>query len=166
MAVVLNHTKNGLLPFPLRSIQSSVCLRTSASKVFMRSRVSGPVLSIFCLPTRPNFGSSVGSSTLVAQVEALQLCSHSVIGLPDDAPGLLGLRSIQVAAIRTGSHPACDRLVRALFALLPGCGRALSRARTLGRPCYCLEMGAALRPGNGTGFALEAQTHQRQLACG
>ena len=33
----------------------------------MRLRVSGPVSSIFCLPTRPNFGSSVGSSTSVAQ---------------------------------------------------------------------------------------------------
>ena len=51
--------------------------------------------------------------------EVLQLCSHFVLGSPDDAPGLFGARSIQVAAIRTGSHPACGRLVRALFALLP-----------------------------------------------
>ena len=34
----------------------------------MRLRVSGPVSSIFCLPTRPHFGWSVGSSVSVAQV--------------------------------------------------------------------------------------------------
>jgi hypothetical protein len=59
-------------------------------------------------------------ATVMSEQEVLQLCSHSVIDLPDDAPSLFGLRSIQVAAIRTGSHPACDRLVCALFALLPG----------------------------------------------
>jgi hypothetical protein len=40
------------------------------------------------------------------------------------------------------------------------------RARTVGRPRYGLEMGATLRPGNGTAFALEAQTEHRQLAGG
>ena len=40
------------------------------------------------------------------------------------------------------------------------------RARSFGLPRYRLEVGAALRPGNGTPFALEAQTDQRQLAGG
>ena len=36
------------------------------SIVGMRCVVSGPVSSIFCLPTRPHLGSTVGSSTSVA----------------------------------------------------------------------------------------------------
>jgi hypothetical protein len=40
------------------------------------------------------------------------------------------------------------------------------RTRTFGRPRYSLEAGTALRPGNGTTFALEAHTDERQLAGG
>src|SRR5262245_36172722 len=65
-AVVLYQQKNGFLPFPTRSSQSSVFSVTSASMVSMRLRVRGPVSLILCLPTRPNFGSVVGSSLLVA----------------------------------------------------------------------------------------------------
>ncbi len=54
MAVVLNQTKKGLPLLPFRSRYLSVWSRTSPSKVSMRLRVSGPVFSIFCLPTRPN----------------------------------------------------------------------------------------------------------------
>ena len=36
--------------------------------VFIRSTVSGPVFSIFCLPTLPKMGSTVASSVSVAQV--------------------------------------------------------------------------------------------------
>ena len=67
IAVELNQQKNGLSPLPTLSSHLSVWPSTSASKVSMRLRVSGPVFSIFCLPTRPNFGSSVASSTSVAQ---------------------------------------------------------------------------------------------------
>jgi transposase-like protein len=35
------------------------------------------------------------------------------------------------------------------------------RARTFGRSRHHLEVGAALRPGNGTTFALETQTDER-----
>src|SRR5262245_20731065 len=65
-AVVLNQQKKGALPLPALSSQLSVCLRTSESKVIMRSRVCVPVFSILCLPTRPNFGSSVGLSLSLA----------------------------------------------------------------------------------------------------
>jgi hypothetical protein len=47
-------------------------------------------------------------------VEVLQVWRLELIGLAD-APGILSLRSFQVAAIRTGGHPACGRLVPALF---------------------------------------------------
>src|SRR5215510_3468854 len=67
MAVVLNQQKNGLSPLPFLSSQVNVCCSTSESKVCMRSRVSIPVFSIFCLPTLPNTGSSVASSLSVAQ---------------------------------------------------------------------------------------------------
>ena len=66
IAVVLNQQKNGLSPLPFLSSHLSVCSSTSASKVSMRLRVSGPVFSIFCLPTRPNFG-SVGRIVLVGR---------------------------------------------------------------------------------------------------
>src|SRR5271165_630284 len=45
-------------------------------------------------------------------------------------------------------------------------GGVARRARTFGRPRYSLEVGAALRSGNGTTFALQAQTDRRQLAGG
>ena len=41
--------------------------RTRRRSVSMRFRVSGPVSSIFCLPTRPQRGCSVGSSSSVAK---------------------------------------------------------------------------------------------------
>jgi hypothetical protein len=65
--VVLNQQKNGLSPSLTRLSQSIVLSSTSPSKVSIRLRVSGPVFSNFCLPTLPNTGSSVGSSTSVAQ---------------------------------------------------------------------------------------------------
>src|SRR5260221_2128905 len=52
-------------------------------------------------------------------------------------------------------------MVPALFALLPGCGRALGRARLFFRSCHHMAMGTVLRSRNGAAFALEAQTHQR-----
>ncbi len=62
IAVLLNQRKKGLSPLPFLSIHFRVSPSTSASNVSMRLRVSGPVSSIRCLPTFPNFGSSVGSS--------------------------------------------------------------------------------------------------------
>src|SRR5688572_13604863 len=66
IAVVLNQQKNGLSPSLTRLSQSIVLSSTSPSNVSIRLRVSGPVFSNFCLPTRPNTGSSVGSSLSVA----------------------------------------------------------------------------------------------------
>jgi hypothetical protein len=54
----------------------------------------------------------------------------------------------------------------ALLAFVPRRRGTPCRARTFGRPRYRLEVGAALRPGNGTQFALEAQTDKQQLAGG
>ena len=42
--------------------------RNSSSTVCMRFVSSGPVFSIFCLPTRPHCGSTVASSLFVDQV--------------------------------------------------------------------------------------------------
>ena len=66
MCVVLNQTKNGVSAACWRSMKSSVCSSTSSSIVSIRFFVSGPVSSIRCLPTRPQRGSSVASSSSVA----------------------------------------------------------------------------------------------------
>ena len=67
MCVVLNQTKNGVPAACWRSMKSSPCSSTSSSIVSMRFFVSGPVSSIRCLPTRPQRGWSVESSSSVAQ---------------------------------------------------------------------------------------------------
>src|SRR4029077_18044944 len=111
-----------------------------------------------CAGCRPSF--------LTPTPEVLQLCSHPVVGWLDAHPGLFGLRSFQVAAIRTGGHPACRGLVFASLALVSRRGGTPCRARPARRSRHGVAMGPALRPGNGTTFALEAQTDQRQLAGG
>ena len=96
----------------------------------------------------------------------LQLCSHPVVSW-DDAPAhAFGFGSFQMAAIRTGGNPPRCRLVFALLAFVPGRRRVACRARTSGRPRHRLEVGPAVCPGNGTTFALEAQTDHGQLAGG
>ncbi len=50
-----------------RLMKSCAAATNSVSQVSMRFRVKGPVSSIFCLPTRPQRGCSVGSSSSVAQ---------------------------------------------------------------------------------------------------
>jgi hypothetical protein len=67
MWVVLNHTKNGVPAACWRSMKSSACSSTSSSIVSVRLRVNGPESSIRCLPTRPQRGSSVASSSSLAQ---------------------------------------------------------------------------------------------------
>ena len=47
-------------------MNSLAAAANSSSQVSMRFVVSGPVSSIFCLPTRPQRGCSVGSSLSVA----------------------------------------------------------------------------------------------------
>src|ERR1700737_1167181 len=98
--------------------------------------------------------------------EVLQLCSHAVIGWPDAPSGLFGLRTIQVAPFLTGKDSHGGRLVFAFLAFVPRRRGAFGRAGPARRSRHGVAMGAALRPGNGTTFALEAQTDQRQLAGG
>jgi hypothetical protein len=52
----------------LAELAGGVAERLEQVRVSMRFEVRWPVSSIFCLPTRPNLGSSVGSSTSVAKV--------------------------------------------------------------------------------------------------
>jgi hypothetical protein len=66
MCVVFIHTKNGLPAEFCRLMKSLQAAIVSSSIVSIRFFVSGPVSSIFCLPTRPQRGSSVGSSLSVA----------------------------------------------------------------------------------------------------
>ena len=56
MAVVFHQMKNGLPALWARSMKSRASSVTSSSIVSMRFFVSGPVSSIFCLPTRPQRG--------------------------------------------------------------------------------------------------------------
>src|SRR5271155_2466231 len=67
MAVELYQRKNGLFALACFSIQPRARSVISSSMVSMRFLVSGPVSSIFCLPTRPKRGSTVSSSTSVAR---------------------------------------------------------------------------------------------------
>ena len=67
MWVELSQTKNGL-PASFAFFMNSLARATkSSSQVSMRFLVSGPVSSIFCLPTLPQRGSTVGSSVSVAK---------------------------------------------------------------------------------------------------
>ena len=66
MCVVLSHTKKGLPALFCRLTKSLAVATKSSSQVSIRSLVSGPVSSIFCLPTLPQRGISVGSSLSVA----------------------------------------------------------------------------------------------------
>src|SRR5208337_1269509 len=66
--VGFNQRKNGLPSLLALSRNLSECSRISSSTVFMRSGYSVPASSIRCLPTLPQRGCSVGSSTSVAQV--------------------------------------------------------------------------------------------------
>ena len=67
MWVVLSHTKNGLPSLCCRLMKSVAAATNSSSQVSIRFVLSGPVSSIFCLPTLPQRGFSVGSSLSVAQ---------------------------------------------------------------------------------------------------
>jgi hypothetical protein len=67
MCVVLIHTNQGLPAFSCRRMKSWAAATNSSSQVSMRFFVSGPVSSIFCLPTLPQRGCTVLSSLPVAQ---------------------------------------------------------------------------------------------------
>ena len=67
MWVVLSHTNQGLPAFSWRLMKSVAWVTNSSSQVSMRFFVSGPVSWIFCLPTLPQRGWTVGSSLSVAQ---------------------------------------------------------------------------------------------------
>jgi hypothetical protein len=64
-------------------------------------------------------------------------------------PRTLSRRSIQMAPIRTGSHPACGRVVPAFFTVLPRRRGTLGRTRDFGRSRHALALGAALYAGVG-----------------
>src|ERR1700751_4725075 len=81
-------------------------------------------------------------------------------------PRTLSRRSVQMAPIRTGSHPACGRGVPAVFTVVPRRGGTPCRARPARRSRHGVEVGAALRSGYGTTFAREAQPDDGQLADG
>ena len=62
MCVVFTQQKNGFSALCWRVMKSFAAATNSSSHVSIRLRVKGPVSSIFCLPTRPQRGCSVGSS--------------------------------------------------------------------------------------------------------
>src|SRR5580700_9924351 len=95
----------------------------------------------------------------------LQLCRSGLICCAN-APCFIGFRSVQVEAIRTGSHPSGGWLVSAFFLVVPGRRGVARRARSARRSRHGVALGPAVCPRNGTTFALYAQTDQRQLASG
>ena len=60
-------------------------------------RAGGALKPILVLP-RVSKRLTMGRSA-VGETVVLQLCSHPVVGWPDAPPGIIGLWSIQVAAI-------------------------------------------------------------------
>ena len=72
-----------------------------------------------------------------------------------NAPCVIGFRSVQVEAIRTGSHPSGGWLVSAFFVVVPGRRGVARRARSARRSRHGVALGPAVCPGNGTTFALE-----------
>src|ERR1700676_3171181 len=99
-------------------------------------------------------------------MEVLQLWRRDLIGWLDAPAHGFRFGSFQVAAIRTGGHPAGGWLVPALLSVLPRSGRTPCRARTFGRPRHRLEVGPALRPRHSAPIAIAAPTDHRQLADG
>lgn len=67
MWVVFSHTNQGVPSFCAFLMKSVAAAMNSSSQVSMRFLLSGPVSSIFCLPTLPQRSCSVGSSLSVAQ---------------------------------------------------------------------------------------------------
>src|SRR5580704_1141004 len=90
----------------------------------------------------------------VAQSGAvLQLCRSGLICWAN-APCVIGFRSVQVEAIRTGSHPSGGWLVSAFFLVVPGRRGVARQARSARRSRYGVALGPAVCPRNGTTFAL------------
>src|SRR5208282_2926717 len=83
----------------------------------------------------------------------LQLCRRGLICC-DNAPFVIGFRSVQVEAIRTGSHPSGGWLVSAFFLVVPGRRGVARRARSARRSRHGMALGPAVCPRNGTTFAL------------
>src|ERR1700732_3518041 len=71
-----------------------------------------------------------------------------------NAPCVIGFRSVQVEAIRTGSHPSGGWLVSAFFLVVPGRRGVARRARSARRSRHGVALGPAVCPRNGTTFAL------------
>ena len=67
-----------------------------------------------------SYRSTAGPLELCVPVfpELLQLGRRDLIGCFDAPAHAFGFVSFQVAAIRTGGHPACGRLVPAIFTFL------------------------------------------------
>src|SRR5580693_1620027 len=95
--------------------------------------------------------------------EVLQLCSYPVVGSPDAPPGVFGLRSIQMASIRAGGHPAGSGMVFALLAFVPRRRGAIGRAWALGGARHRLALCPAIRPGVGSAAAQTAPEQQTTL---
>jgi hypothetical protein len=75
-----------------------------------------------------------------------------------NAPCIIGFRSVQVEAIRTGGHSSGGWLVSAFFVVVPGRRGVARRARPARPSRHGVALGPAVCPRNGTTFALEAQT--------
>src|SRR5271157_821977 len=83
----------------------------------------------------------------------LQLCRSGLICCAN-APCVIGFRSVQVEAIRTGSHPSGGWLVSAFFLVVPERRGVACRARSARRSRHGVALGPAVCPRNGTTFAL------------
>ena len=81
----------------------------------------------------------------------LQLCRSGLICWAN-APCVIGFRSVQVEAIRTGSHPSGGWLVSAFFLVVPGRRGVARRARSARRSRHGVALGPAVCPRNGTTF--------------
>ena len=83
----------------------------------------------------------------------LQLCRSGLICCAN-APYVIGFRSVQVEAVRTGSHPSGGWSVSAFFLVVPGRRGVACRARPASRSRHGVALGPAVCPRNGTTVAL------------
>jgi DDE domain len=75
----------------------------------------------------------------------------------------LSRRSIQMAPIRTGSHPACGRVVPAFFTVLPRRRRTLGRTRDFGRSRQALALSCSAMRRNWSGACVKGSRQQTIL---
>src|ERR1700730_11212856 len=149
-----------LLPLPVRDrLLSQLLQRQRLLSALLAAGLQQWLLSAWVLrpeillPSRAIKPSELKKRRLAVFAAVLQLCRSGLICWAN-APCVIGFRSVQVEAIRTGSHPSGSWLVSAFFLVVPGRRGVACRARSARRSRHGVALGPAVCPRDGTTFAL------------